>query len=830
MLRLFSRQARAQRARWHHSPAVEPRHLLFHTFSSQTPAPYLNLRSRLLLAIISPTFLSLLVLLCVTAIPLLTPGASPIQTRIDQAKDRLTSACAGVQAAAGAIQGVPTYMARGVNSMVANSIEYTVSSLGHLLMLLIYATEKVLIYIVDTYRSLLQCLIELLIRGVLAVLTQAVSILSDGINAASQGIKSAVEAAVSGVNTAISSSLTGVNDVLHLIGKSVDVPQIGVPDLSALDNVRLPSFFMDGLIALNNTIPTLDAVKDRMNVIIASPLESLRTDVNNTINDFTFDRSTLTVPPLPSTAIQVCNSTTLATATGPLDELSHAVHKLEIILLAALLFAILLVALATVGLEWWAWRAMWRHVRLVREICGTAPASDAEREGDLDSTAGLRRGDSMSKMEEAGYGTGRSTADPYATMTSGTGPQWNQPVCEDDPYGSTERLQKSPKHQHVPLAPVRRATRGSPSHSHSASPERSETPRFVVMSDHRVELPPSRDAAGLAQYGASPSPPLNPLASDRGTLDLVHLVHHPLATSLSLRLASFFRVRRALTLDALRWYFGGWLGHAGMLALLAFSILGAASTEIHILALERLATQYDHKLSGALNDFTGGIRNELQASFLGQSVTYAQQVNNQINTYEARINKDVFGWVDVTTTTMNNTLNDFVDIVEDAISNVFNNTILYSPVQTFLNCILIRKIEGIESALTWVHDNANVHLARVDPNILTLDNNGMDDLLRPVTQLGSAVSGQDQSSDDGGGGQPTVRRIVDGQIRSLENQRDFFLILLGGWVLLALGGLAWMFGRMRAGTRNGSHRALDHAPPSPPKEEYIELAEHTKRG
>ncbi|KAE8221784.1 hypothetical protein CF326_g8499, partial [Tilletia indica] len=140
----------------------------------------------------------------------------------------------------------------------------------------------------------------------------------------------------------------------------------------ALDNVRirLPTFFEDGLIALNNSIPTLDQVKDKINAVISSPLELLRTDVNNTINAFQFDRSVLAVPPLPSTALQVCNSTTIAAATTPLDELAHAVHKLEIFLLLAVLLAMLLVALCTVGLEWWAWRSMWRHVRLIRDVCG----------------------------------------------------------------------------------------------------------------------------------------------------------------------------------------------------------------------------------------------------------------------------------------------------------------------------------------------------------------------------------------------------------------------------------------------------------------------------
>ncbi|CAD6889871.1 unnamed protein product [Tilletia caries] len=710
-------------------------------------------------------------------------------------------------------------MAAGTNRMIADSVEYTIASLGHLLMLLLLATEKVLIYIVDTYRSLLQCLIELLIRGVLAILVQVVAILSDGINAASQGIKSAVEASVSGVNTAISTSLAGVNDVLHVIGKSVNVPQIDVPSLDALDNVRLPTFFEDGLIALNNTIPTLDQIKDKMNAVIALPLETLRTNVNNTVNAFTFDRSVLQVPPLPSTALQVCNSTTIAAATTPLDELAHAVHKMEIFLLVGLLIAMLLVALCTVGLEWWAWRTMWRHIRLIRDVCGRregdSPSSiDPTQEGS--ATTGNAGDAKRTEAEAESKANDNGDRDPedhqralesYRSRTQDpTSSNWANPADSPEPARSSDNLRQEADggsdHQsisfHAPHAQTR--AQGQENASHDTQ---SPSTRIVVMSDHRIELPAEAD---VALDDRSHHPYADPLGSDRGTLDLVHLVHYPLSSSLSLRLASILRIRRAQTLDALRWYLGGWLGHAGMLALLAFAIFGAVSSEVHILALERLSNEYDHRLAGTLNDFEVGIRDQLQASFLGQSIAYANQVNNQINTYENNINKDVFGWVDVTTTTMNQTLNQFVDLVEEAISDIFNNTILYSPVQNFLDCILIRKVEGIETALTWIHDNAHVSLARVNQDALTLDDGGMNDLLNPISNLGRGVGNPGSS----GASEPTVRRIVQGQLDSLRNQRNFFLIMLAVWAALALLGLAWMIGRMRKGRGVGGGRLTRH--------------------
>ncbi|KAK0528539.1 plasma membrane fusion protein prm1, partial [Tilletia horrida] len=133
--------------------------------------------------------------------------------------------------------------------------------------------------------------------------------------------------------------------------------------------------------------------------------------------------------------------------------------------------------------------------------------------------------------------------------------------------------------------------------------------------------------------------------------------------------------------------------------------------------------------------------------------------------------------------------------------DIFNNTILYSPVQNFLQCILLRKIEGIESALTWIQQNAQVSLARANADILTLDAGGMDDLMSPITRLGAQVGSDGTGPSTSTGTMPTVARIVSGQLESLRRQRDLFLLMLAAWIVLALAGFVWMVARMRARER-----------------------------
>lgn len=60
-----------------------------------------------------------------------------------------------------------------------------------------------------------------------------------------------------------------MNDV---ITKIPGVKGISVPDLSALQNVTLPQDFTDALTNLNNSLPTLSDLKDKVNDMYVYPL------------------------------------------------------------------------------------------------------------------------------------------------------------------------------------------------------------------------------------------------------------------------------------------------------------------------------------------------------------------------------------------------------------------------------------------------------------------------------------------------------------------------------------------------------------------------------
>ena len=72
--------------------------------------------------------------------------------------------------------------------------------------------------------------------------------------------------------------------------------------------------------------------------------------------------------------------------------------------------------------------------------------------------------------------------------------------------------------------------------------------------------------------------------------------------------------------------------------------------------------------------------------------TQANRVNNTINITNADINKNIFGWVNITTIAVNLTLNEFVDQIMGALNTTFRGTILYNPIIGVLNCFILLKL------------------------------------------------------------------------------------------------------------------------------------------
>ncbi|CAO1631211.1 unnamed protein product [Parajaminaea phylloscopi] len=319
--------------------------------------PYVGLQARLFLSLLSPPLISLLF----TAVHLLL-SSKEVDERVANTKAKLLAACAVAERQATTAASMPRYMAEAVNQRTQQTVEATVQGVGTVLYMSLTAVEAIITFIVDSYRSVFLCFIELLVRSALSLLLAAVDLMNSLINDAGHGIKAGIQAAVDGVNAFLHGALDGVNDLLQIIGKSVKIPVVAQPDLSALDNVHLPESFDQGLRELNASLPTLTELKLRMNELIQGPFQALKTDVNNTVAAFRFDATVLPVP--EAQTVTFCGDIDL----HPLDDLGHSLKGYMLVILLLLAGC----ALALVGLnvlrEWWSWRCLDRELTNTQRV------------------------------------------------------------------------------------------------------------------------------------------------------------------------------------------------------------------------------------------------------------------------------------------------------------------------------------------------------------------------------------------------------------------------------------------------------------------------------
>lgn len=117
-----------------------------------------------------------------------------------------------------------------------------------------------------------------------------------------------------------------------------------------------------------------------------------------------------------------------------------------------------------------------------------------------------------------------------------------------------------------------------------------------------------------------------------------------------------------------------------------------------------------------------------------------------------------------------------------ALNATFGGTILFNPMNTFLYCILGSKVDNLQAGLSWLSENARVTLPTVPENILMLSDDSMAEMASPIA---AAAVGTSNNEEDQG----VVGRLIEHFESALVWERNFYAILLGMWLGLALIGL-----------------------------------------
>ncbi|PPQ98789.1 hypothetical protein CVT24_003347 [Panaeolus cyanescens] len=257
---------------------------------------------------------------------------------------------------------------------------------------------------------------------------------------------------------------------------------------------------------------------------------------------------------------------------------------------------------------------------------------------------------------------------------------------------------------------------------------------------------------------------------------------HPLITRIMNQISSRFRLSTTQHIHT-NWFLN-YIFHAPALACLLIGIIGILSIQVQLLALGPLVAKYDERAAAATANFTDTITNSINNNMYNQSAAYANEVNAQVDAFQSQINDGVFGWVNVTTTSINSTINNFYSDIEKAVATVFNGTILETPANEFLRCFLGTKVDAIENALTFLHDNLHVDMPRVNQSVLILSPESVKEATQPIALAASGGSEGD------GNGEGLIPKLVRSYTERLKSERIMFAIFLAIWGFVVLMGLA----------------------------------------
>ncbi|KAL5362483.1 plasma membrane fusion protein prm1 [Aspergillus floccosus] len=183
-------------------------------------------------------------------------------------------------------------------------------------------------------------------------------------------------------------------------------------------------------------------------------------------------------------------------------------------------------------------------------------------------------------------------------------------------------------------------------------------------------------------------------------MDVVYIVSRPYTAAAGVKAASRFSNSRRQIL--VRWVIA-YATSPPALFILCLALAGLFSCLCQYLLLKAVERTVP-ELTSEVGEFAGKVVDKLQDT----SAKWAADANGVIADTNSDLNKNIFGWVNTSTTAVNDTLEAFVEKTTGVLNDTFGGTVLNDPIQEVYNCLIGLKVEAVQKALTWVHDHAHL--------------------------------------------------------------------------------------------------------------------------
>lgn len=213
------------------------------------------------------------------------------------AKREALSACSKVESMGSAMASMPHYMSKGVNELAASGVEKAVNGLMSMLLLVITGVEEVIIFFINVMTQTYLCLITFVISGSLHAALDIIKAVTDFLDDTLGKIGDELSDGAKAFQDSLNGFISGINGIASVFGNDKGVPEIDISkQIDELKDLKLPDSLDEDLKKLNDSIPTFDEVNNFTNNALRMPFEIVKNLVNESLDEFTFDRSILPVP------------------------------------------------------------------------------------------------------------------------------------------------------------------------------------------------------------------------------------------------------------------------------------------------------------------------------------------------------------------------------------------------------------------------------------------------------------------------------------------------------------------------------------------------------
>ena len=260
---------------------------------------------------------------------------------------------------------MPYYMAQGVNELSAQGIEKAINGLMQMLIMSITGVEEIVVFIINLMTQTYICLITFAVGGSLHAAVTIAEDVGRFLNSTVKGVGKDLGDAAANFESAMNGFMSDLNNIGNFLtgDNTPNPPGIDLSgEINQLNSLELPAGYKDGLVTLNDNIPTFAEVNNFTQTAIKWPFEEVKKLLNESLPKYTMDRSLFPVP--AKETLSFCSHD------NGINDFFDGLVEIEV--LAKKVFLITLVILAVLAMIPMAWREIrrWKleqeRARLIR--------------------------------------------------------------------------------------------------------------------------------------------------------------------------------------------------------------------------------------------------------------------------------------------------------------------------------------------------------------------------------------------------------------------------------------------------------------------------------